>query len=343
MRKIRIAQIGSGHDHATAVFRCLERRTDLFEVAGYSIPEEEKALYPERLDKFGTFPELSPEEILADQSIEAVTVETQELSACRYSILALQAGKHVHMDKPGGADPEEFRRMIDLVKEKNRAFSTGYMYRFNPAVIELLERIKQGELGEILSVEAQMSCYHPPEKRQWLKDFPGGMMFFLGCHLVDLVLRIQGKPRRILPMNKCGGADGVTAEDCGFAVLEYENGVSFVKTCACERGGFERRQLVVTGTKGTVEIKPLEDVHYAEGQYTFQKECFSEAWSPLRPQKEFGPFRRYDAMLERFAATVRGEAESLVSPDYEWELYQAVLKACGKEGENDESNCSAKG
>lgn len=76
------------------------------------------------------------------------------------------------------------------------------MYRYNPFVKELLQKVKNGELGDIISVEAQMNCMHSVNTRQWLANFPGGMMFFLGCHLIDLILQIQGMPERIIALNK---------------------------------------------------------------------------------------------------------------------------------------------
>ena len=47
-------------------------------------------------------------------------------------------------------------------------------------------------------------------------------MFFLGCHLSDLILQIQGQPTRIIPLNKCSGLDA-NGEDFGMAVFEYRN------------------------------------------------------------------------------------------------------------------------
>ena len=61
------------------------------------------------------------------------------------------------------------------------------MYRYNAAVKYCKELKESGKLGDIFSVEAQMSVYHDSEKRKWLNKFNGGMMFFLGCHLVDIV------------------------------------------------------------------------------------------------------------------------------------------------------------
>jgi glycosyltransferase EpsD len=84
------------------------------------------------------------------------------------------------------------------------------------------------------------------------------MMFFLGCHLVDLIYQIQGRPKNVIPLNKTTGIDGAVGKDFGMAVLDYGNGVSFAKASACEVGGYLRRQLVVSGSKGTVELKPFE-------------------------------------------------------------------------------------
>ena len=148
---------------------------------------------------FEGFREMDVEEILKDPEIKAVTVETEEVYLSKYALLAAQHGKHIHMEKPGGVNLAEFGALIEAVKKNQTVFHTGYMYRYNPYVTELLQRIQNGELGEIISVEAQMNCYHEQETRQWLENFPGGMMFYLGCHLIDLILQIQGKPERIIP------------------------------------------------------------------------------------------------------------------------------------------------
>ena len=83
------------------------------------------------------------------------------------------------------------------------------------------------------------------------------MMFYLGCHLVDLILQIQGEPDSIIPLNRRSGLNGCAGEDFGMAVFTYDRGVSFAKTSAVEIGGYARRQLVISGTKKTVELKRL--------------------------------------------------------------------------------------
>ncbi len=255
MERIKIGQIGAEHDHAGEIMRTLKKFPEVFDLVGFAVPEGEKIAAPKQYEGV---PQMSVEELLATPGLQAVTVETYELNLTKYAKMAVDRGLAVHMDKPGGSELSDYEELIAAVKEKGVVFHTGYMYRYNPAVLKLKERIENGELGEIYSVEAHMDCGHSAAKRQWLGAFPGGMMFFLGCHLVDMAILLRGFPEEIVPYNASTGIGGVTAPDYGFAVLKYPNGVSFVKTCAAEVGGYMRRQLVVTGSKGSVQLLPFE-------------------------------------------------------------------------------------
>lgn len=332
MRKIRIAQIGiSANSHGLPIFKSIEKQNSFFEIAGYALPENEHKKFPNNVKVFEPYREMTVEEILADETIEAVTIETEEIYLTKYALMAAKAGKHIHMEKPGGIELSDFEELISIMKKTGKVFHTGYMYRYNPYVIELLQKVKSGELGEIISVEAQMNCTHIAATRQWLENFPGGMMFYLGCHLVDLIFRIQGKPKKIIPLNKCSGTGGVTAKDFGFTVFEYENGISFAKTTAVELGGFERRQLVVNGTKTTVELNPLEwYLPNSNELQTGRVVRTSTNWNE-KTEKEFSnPCDRYDNMMRSFAEYVRGKKQNPFTLDYELELYKTVLEACGK-------------
>lgn len=330
MRKIRIAQIGtSQNSHGGSIIKSLKKQNDLFEVVGYALPENEREKFFQRMKDFDGLREMTVEEILSDPTIEAVTVETEEIYLTKYAQMVASAGKHMHMEKPGGQDPEAFEKMIETVRSMGTVFHTGYMYRYNPFVQELLRQIERGELGEILSVEAQMNCYHPASIRQWLENFKGGMMFFLGCHLIDLIFRIQGQPEKVTPYNRCSGLDGVTAEDQGMAVLEYKNGISFAVTNADQMGGYARRELVVTGSKKTVSLCPLEMPSEAGGQFTTWSDYSDKGWFDRGVRWDSAPQDRYDGMMAGFAAMVLGEKENPYTLDYELELYKLVLKCCG--------------
>ena len=330
MKKIKVAQIGtSQNSHGGQIWQSLTKQNDIFEVVGYAFPENEREKFPGKMKYYDGYREMTVEEILNDPEIEAVAVETEEIYLTKYALMVARAGKHLHMEKPGGVEPKDFEELIKILKEKDLAFTTGYMYRFNPKVQEALKKIKNGELGEIYSVEAHMNCTADNEVRQWLENFPGGMMFYLGCHLVDLIYQIQGQPEEVLPLNTSTGIDGITTKDFGMVVFKYKNGVSFAKTCDMERGGFLRRQLVICGEKGTIEIKPLE-MKAEGGQCTVMHEAYHTDWHKPWHTTQTPGYDRYDAMMRNFAQIVRGK-ENPYPYDYELALYKLVLRACGKE------------
>ncbi len=331
MKKLKIAIIGIGHDHAIPAIKSLKKQSDIFDITGYVLPEGEKERFSDRLWVLEGLKELDIDSIMNDPEIPAVLIELEDMHLTKYALLAAEHKKHIQMDKPGGTDPAEFEKLINTVKKNGVVFHTGYMYRYNPYINEAFEKVKSGVYGKVISVQAQMNCIHPAEKRQWLANFKGGMMFYLGCHLIDLVLQLQGQPKNIIPLNKCSGLDGVTGEDFGMAVFEYENGISFVKTTAVEVGGYARRQLVINCEKGTIEIKPLEmhndgnDIHFTEKHiYT------SGAWNNRGEFSKSEYYDRYDNMIADFVPMVYGEKENPFTPDYELELYKTILKCCGR-------------
>lgn len=341
MKKIKVAQIGAGHDHAGCAMSALKLQKDLYEVVGYAVVPEDSEnapgfLYEDRKGEFADVPQMTVEEILNYPGLDAVIIETEDRALTKYAIMAAEKGLNIHMDKPGGISGDDFDKLIDIVKEKKLVFHTGYMYRYNPEVIQLKEDIKSGKLGEVYAVEAQMNCLHGAPKREWLGNYPGGMLYYLGCHLIDIIYSIMGKPEEVIPLNVSSGIDGVTAEDFGMAVFKYKNGVSFAKSTAVEVGGFERRQIVVCGSKGTVEIKPIERAAkpmpgvYA-AQTTEVRTAYSADWHERGKIHETEAYGRYDAMLRAFAEYVRGEKVNPYDYEYERELHKIILEACGGE------------
>ena len=133
-------------------------------------------------------------------------------------------------------------------------------------------------------------------------------------------------------MNTSVRSDGVTAQDFGFAVLRYPHGVSFIKTSGAEYNGYHRRQLVISGTRGTAELRPLE--YYVPGGIRTTglltlDDFRPEPWVNSSHYLCSDPFDRYNAMLSGFASIVRGERENPYTPDYEIGLMRLLLRCCG--------------
>ena len=119
MKKIRIAQIGTSvYSHGSVIFDALKKNSDLFEVVGYALPEGEREKFPDQMGFFQGSREMTVEEILADDSINAVAVETEEIYLTKYALMVARAGKHLHMEKPGSPSLADFEELVNTVKKK---------------------------------------------------------------------------------------------------------------------------------------------------------------------------------------------------------------------------------
>lgn len=336
MKPIKVVMVGNGHDHSAANFRAMKHHPEAFDVLGVCdlIPGKDEKTY-EGAKRF------SVDELLALPDLDAVVIESGKDSEVYYGQKFAEKGIPIFLDKPGSSNVEEYNKLLDIVEEKKLPFGLGYVYRFNPMVKNALELKNSGELGEVYSVEAHMSVYHDENKRRWLKTFKGGMMFYLGCHLVDAACMFLGFPEQVIPLSTSTGNDGIDSEDFGCAILKYDNGSAYIRTCASEVNGFGRRGITVAGTRGTVQIYPTEQ-HISscdtdldlisKARITLLKEHPNQ-WGFGGTEYTSDPFNRYAPMLLQFAAQVRGEEGYVMPLCYERKLMKTLALACGADNE----------
>ena len=322
MRKIKIGQIGIGHNHGEAKMLAVRKFPELFEIVGYA--EVNEAWIERRGSKVGYegLTRMSVEEVIAKS--DAILVESDVWDLTKYAQMCIDAGKHIHMDKPASGTLEEFKHLLDTAKEKDLVVQMGYMYRYNPAVLKCFEHLKNGDLGEIYSINAEMSTFHKPQYKQWLQNFGGGIMYILGSHLVDLVVYMMGEPKKITTFLKHTGADGIDLEDNNLAVLEYDKALARIFVSSVEVNGFGRRQLVVAGSRGTVDICPLEKgIHmtYSDSSFAPYGCKDKKIVVPCEDNTENG---RYDDMMQDFYAYIQGTKKNPFTYEHDY-LVQKVL------------------
>ena len=330
MNPVKIALVGNRHDHTVSNFGAMKAHPETFSIVGVSDIDRSYDCRP-----YEGFREYSLNDLLAMDDLEAVVIEAGKEYEIIYAQKFADKGIPVFLDKPGSADFPRFEKFMTTMKERNLPVGFGYMYRFNPLVMKTKELIASGALGDIYSVEAQMSIRHDINKRKWLGRYKGGMLFYLGCHLIDMVCQFQGFPMNIIPLSCPTGSDGLDSDDFGCAIFKYQNGVSFIKTCASEYNGSQRRQLVICGTKGTVEINPPEmsaggGLMSSKAKITLSS-MNPPMWSDGAEEMICAPYHRYYPMLEHFAREVRGELPMVMSYEYETELMWTIVHACGAE------------
>jgi predicted dehydrogenase len=134
----------------------------------------------------------------------------------------------------------------------------GYMYRYHPAFRFCLDAVRKGWIGRLYAMHGEIGKVVGSERRPWLAEAYGGSMMLLGCHLLDLVLAVLGAPDRVEAFRRQTYPDQDAYFDHELAVLEYPGALATVRSMLAEVGGGDRRQLVLCGENGTIEVRPLE-------------------------------------------------------------------------------------
>lgn len=324
---ITIGQIGIGHNHGEAKMLAVRKFSELFEVVGFAEENEEWIKKRGHLKGYEGLKRYSVDELI--EKCDAVLIETDVWDLTEIAQKCVDAGKHIHMDKPASGTLEEYKHLLDAAKAKKLVVQLAYMYRYNPAVQKCFELINEGKLGEIYSINAEMSTYHPKEYKGWLTNFGGGILYILGCHLIDLIVYIMGKPEKVTSFLKHTKLDGIDFPDNNLAVLEYEKALARVFVSSVEVNGFGRRQFMVSGSKGTVNICPIErplimtysDTQIADATYEDRKICI-----PFEDNTATG---RYDEMMKDFYAYIKGTKENPFTYEHEYAVQEVLSEIIG--------------
>lgn len=319
--RIKIGQIGTKHAHAGGQLAALRQCPD-FEVIGVVESDEARRKKIELSADFAGLPWMTEEQLLNANGLQAVSVETEVGSLLDTADRVVKAGLHLHLDKPAGESLPQFQRILDTASSKQRLVKMGYMFRYNPAFQLLMHAVREGWLGEVFSIHAEMSKLLGDAERKLMLPHAGGSMFELGCHLIDSVVRILGKPGAVSPHIRRSRDDGYA--DNMTAVFDYPKTLVTVRSAMIEVDGGARRQFVVCGTKGTVEIRPLEPpamkLTLDQTQDKFHKGAQDVA---------FDKAPRYAADWLDFAKAIRGEVAWEFTPKHDLAVQETVLKASG--------------
>ncbi len=321
--KIHIGQIGTGHAHAAGKLAALRKLPD-YELAGVVEPDETLRLAAMKDKAYANVRWLTEEQLLNTPKLQAVAVETGVKHLLATGQRAIAAGMHLHLDKPAGESLPRFRQLLAEAERRKLTIQMGYMFRYNPAFQFCFQAVREGWLGEIFAIEAAMSKAVAVGARQPLLPYRGGAMFELGCHVIDAVVLTLGQPQRVTPFHRHSGQFADDLLDNQVAVLEYPRATVTVRSALLEVNGEARRQFVVCGDQGTVDIRPLEPpqlrLALATERGRYQR-GYQEVNLPSLP--------RYEADLMDLAKIIRGEKQSGVSYAHDLTVQETVLRASG--------------
>ena len=333
--KLRIGQIGIAHTHATKV-AMPEARPVLAdrdaELAGVFEPD------PAMRDERGGRPVWkdvhwfdTAEQLLDDPNINVVFIETWPWESIHWATRALEAGKHIHLDKPPGTSLPALRALYDLAASKRLHIQMGYMWRYNGGLLFIQQAVKDDLLGRVTFARFRADSVPEYYHRNHVHRYPGGIMQEEACHLFDQVTWMFGRPDRVTPFlrSDARGFDGFhEGVDNALVAMEFDTAgaLAVIETTSMATAPGPHRRVEVHGLKGSVVLEPIEPprvdlcLREAHGKY-------AAGWQNVpvidRP--------RYVADLEELIDVARGEREPGFTPEHDLLTQETLIRACGGE------------
>ena len=164
----------------------------------YAVWERTKNLAQEKYPSVKTYRTL--EELLNDEAIELVIVNTPSVTHYEYAKKCLQANKNVIVEKPFTATVAEGEELIALAKEKNKLLSVYQNRRYDSDYKAVKKVVEEKLLGELIEAEFHYDRYTEQLSYKVHKETPTpgvGIVYDLGSHLIDQALKLFGMPHSV--------------------------------------------------------------------------------------------------------------------------------------------------
>ena len=328
MAPLRFAFLGAWHSHAGMHVREATRRPDELQLLGLydSDPEVVAARRAEWAALHGELAVFASVEAVLESEAEAVVVEGRVHENLDYAERALEAGKHVLLEKPAGVDIDHLARVHDLARERGLMLQMAYMWRYNPAVHEIVRLSKAGALGDIFYFRG-----HIPKPKEWhpqmerdIGIYKGATYFEMAGHLVDLMVTLMGEPTSVNPVLGRHYGDRPRFVDNAVVVHEFERGLGTIDTAAMHVGMDRTRRIEVYGTLGTA-------IHTQIGSNNLSlflesgTEDYSVGWQDLTIERP-GTF---PTLLRELAACVGGQKAPDYTLDHDMAVQRVLYAGCG--------------
>lgn len=189
--------------------------------------------------------------LLDRQDVDAVYIATPTGTHRRIALQAIEAGKHVLVEKPMAMSAADVDEIFDAARRAETFVMEAMWMRFNPMHVEVQRRLADGGLGKVRSVRAGFGMPFPAGGSRWSADLGGSTVLDQGIYPVTLALQALGDPASI-------DATGIVRDGVDVAAhitLGYDDG-RFAHL-ACSIVEFIDPSASISGTEGWVEIDPM--------------------------------------------------------------------------------------
>ncbi len=164
--------------------------------------------------------------ILLDSDVDLVIITTRHNSHASLVIQALNAGKHVFVEKPLALNQNELDSIIDVYRKSGKTLTVGFNRRFAPLAVQMKKLL--GNSDTPMNIIATMNAGYIPSK-VWVHDMEvgGGRIIGEACHFIDLISFLAGSNVKSICINAMGTHPSENSDNVSI-LLKYENGTNAV-------------------------------------------------------------------------------------------------------------------
>ena len=224
------------------------------------------------------------EDVIARDDVDVVYIALPPAGHCEWSLKALAAGKHVFLEKPATVNEADARTLVDAANKAGKRLIEAFHYRWHPLFRRAVDIVQSGQLGELVSGEAEFSVPIVRNAREfrWQASQGGGALADLGCYPVSWLRHLAGAEPLVTAAHQDLEPDGVDRRTT--AHFSFPTGLEADVICDMDpEGGRKPPRLELVGTRGRLDIdNPLAPQYGAELILTIDGQETRETF-PRRP------------------------------------------------------------
>jgi D-xylose 1-dehydrogenase (NADP+, D-xylono-1,5-lactone-forming) len=237
--------------------------------------------------------------LLSSDEIDAVYIPLPNNLHAPWAIKALEAGKHVLLEKPSAMTSAETARLLEVASQQGKTVFEGFMYRYHPQFTRALELVRGGSIGELRLVRSSFSFTLTREDdHRWLRSQGGGGLFDLGCYCTNASLLFMNDTPQVVDARATWGSRPEAPRDefvdVEFAAtMEFSGGRRAMFDCSLRHP--TRQKLELVGTTGILELEGFVGPRDQPGRVVLNGVA-----------QETPAADRYQLMVEHFARVITG-------------------------------------
>jgi predicted dehydrogenase len=265
--------------------------------------------------------------VIGSEEVDLVLILTSMKEHGRLARAALEAGKHVLVEKPMAVNLDEAAQLVEVARRSRGYLVCAPFTILSPTFQTISQRIRRGDVGKVCSARGRYG-WAGPSWGKWFYRPGGGALFDLGVYNITSLTGLLGPARRVTAMTGIaipereinGERIRVEAEDNTQVLMDFGESVFAVVTSGFTIQQYRSPGLELYGTKGTVQM--MGDDWDPDGYELWQNDA--GAWQIF---KETDPDWPWTDGLSHLVDCVQKGVSPLVTPEHAFHVLEIMIKA----------------